>query len=210
MIVTSSKDDYTAELDATNITILSGSKDFHEGEILEVVSSSLVGTKDNYESIISVDDNFITTGDITRNSGSDMAGFDIRIEAVISQSVQGEYDSTAYQQIGMDPNSLTVAGLGYMVVVQMTIITKLDKDNNFVRERSKVFLIKESYTVDVPQNINSNDSSLGTELVSQTRYRHFINILPFTGSNGSESTDPTVTGNVVEVKPLNGIFHHIT
>ena len=211
MNVTSSKDDYTAELDTTNITILSGSKHFHEGEILEAVSSSLVGTKDNYQSIISASDNFITTGDITRNSGSDMAGFDIRIEAVISQSVQGEYDSTAYQQIGMDPNSLTVAGFGLYGSGSNAIITKLDKDNNFVRERSKVFLIKESYTVDVPQNINSNDSSLGTELVSQTRYRHFINILPFTGSNGSESTDPSVTGNVVEVKPLNGAFasHYI-
>ena len=140
-----------------------------------------------------------------------MGGFDIRIEAVISQSVQGEYDSTAYQQIGMDPNSLTVAGFGLYGSGSNAIITKLDKDNNFVRERSKVFLIKESYTVDVPQNINSNDSSLGTELVSQTRYRHFINILPFTGSNGSESTDPTVTGNVVEVKPLNGALasHYI-
>jgi len=211
MIVTSSKDDYSVELDTRDITILSGSKDFHEGEIQETLTGSLESSKINYQGIVSESSNISSSGFITRNSGSDMGGFEINIEAVLTQSVQGEFDSTAYQQIGMEPNSLTVAGFGLYGSGSNAIITKLDKNNNFVRERSKVFLMKESFTVDVPTNIDSNDSSLGTELVSETRFRHFINILPFTGSDGNESTDPTVSGNIVAVTPLNGAFptHYI-
>ena len=204
MVVSSSKDDYFVELNLKTQTTLSGSKDFYDGEILEAISSSLVGTKDNYESIISASDNFITTGEITRNSGSDMGGFDIRIEASISQSVQGEYDSTAYQQIGMEPTSLTVAGFGLYGSGSNAIITKLDKNNNFVRERNKVFLIKESYTVNVPKLLNS--ASLYTELESVTKFRNKVTILPFTGSDGNESVDPVVTGSIVAVTPLNGAF----
>ena len=47
---------------------------------------------------------------------------------------------------------------------------------------------------------------MGTEFVSITKFKQFVNILPFTGSDGLESIDPIVTGNIVEVKPLNGFF----
>jgi hypothetical protein len=47
---------------------------------------------------------------------------------------------------------------------------------------------------------------LGTELQSVTKYRHKVTILPFTGSDGNESSAPIVGGNIVEVSPLNGYF----
>jgi len=204
LVVTSSKDDYLVELDLKEEVFLSGSKDSYEVEIQNVISSSLVGTNDTYESIISASDNYVTTGDITRNSGSDMGGFDISVNARFTQSIQGEYDSTAYQQIGMEPDSLTVAGFGLYGSGSNAIITKLDKNNNFVRERAKVFLIKESYTVKVPKLLNS--ASLYTELETVTKFRHKVNILPFTGSNGNETSGSVVGGNIVEVTPLNGAF----
>ncbi len=203
-IVTSSEDSYFVELNTIEQTNLSGSNDYYEAEILEAVSSSLVGTKDNYESIISASENFITTGEITRNSGSNMGGLEISIAAAFTQSVQGEFDSTAYQQVGMEPDSLSVVGFGLYGSGSNAIITKLDKNNNFVRERAKVFLLKESFTVNVPKLINS--ASLDTELESVTKFRHKVTILPFTASNGSESIDPIVTGSIVEVTPLNGAF----
>ena len=46
-IVTSSEDSYFVELNTIEQTNLSGSNDYYEAEILEEVSSSLVGTKDN-------------------------------------------------------------------------------------------------------------------------------------------------------------------
>ena len=145
------------------------------------------------------------------NSGSDMGGISFLINANFTGSVQGQYDSTAYQQIGMEADSLTQLGFGLYGTGGSAIRTRLDKNNNFVKDRVKVFLLKESYTEDVPQNINSTDSSLGREFVSQTKFKHKVNILPFTGSNGSESINPSVTGNIVEVTALNGMFptHYI-
>jgi hypothetical protein len=104
----------------------------------------------------------------------------------------------------MEPDSLTVVGFGLYGSGSNTIITKIDKNNNFVRERAKVFLLKESFTVNVPKLVNS--ASLDTELESVTKFRHKVTILPFTGSDGNESIDPTVTGSIVEVTPLNGAF----
>ena len=105
--------------------------------------------------IISASNDCNSSRTITRNSGSDMGGFDISDQMLqFTQSVQGEYDSTAYQQIGMEPDSLTVAGFGlYGSGSNAIYYNTLDKNNNFVRERAKVFLIKESYTVKVPQII---------------------------------------------------------
>ena len=78
-------------------------------------------------------------------------------------------------------------------------------NNNFVKDRVKVYLLKEQYLQDVPQNIDSNDESLGREFVSTTKHRYKVNILPFTGSDGNE-TSSSVAGDIVEVTPLNGIF----
>ena len=206
VVIESSKDNYLVELNLIEQSTISGSTNFYDVEIQEVINSNLVGTKDNYESIISASNTITPSGTITRNSGSDMGGFDISVNARFTQAIQGEYDSTAYQQIGMEPDSLTVAGFGLYGSGSNAIITKLDKNNNFVRERSKVFLLKEAYTINIPKNISSLDSSLGTEIESVTEYRHKLTILPFTGSDGNESIDPIVTGSIVEVTPLNGAF----
>ena len=134
-----------------------------------------------------------------------MGGISISVDAHFTGSVQGAYDSTAYQQIGMGPESLTQAGFGLYGVNGTAVRTRLDKNNNFVKERVKVYLLKEQFTQDVPENINANDSSLGTQLVSTTKHRFKVNILPFTGSDGNE-TSSSVAGDIVEVTALNGYF----
>ena len=161
---------------------------------------------DVYESEVTASDDINQTGFITVNSGSDMGGISISVDAQFTGSVQGAYDSTAYQQIGMGAESLSRLGFGLYGKDSHSIRTRLDKNNNFVKDRVKVFLLKESYSEDVPQNINSSDESLGREFVSITKYKQFVNILPFTGSDGSETTDPVVAGNIVQVTPLDGNF----
>jgi hypothetical protein len=47
---------------------------------------------------------------------------------------------------------------------------------NRIKERSKVYLIKESYTEKVPVNVNPLDKSLGTELQNVTKYKYNLNI----------------------------------
>ena len=128
------------------------------------------------------------------------------INAQITGSVKGVYDNVEFVQVGLDRNSLSVAGFGLYGENGNTIRNYIDLWGNRVKERSKVYLIKESYTEKVPINVSPLDKSLGTELQSVTKYNYKVNILPFTGSNGLETDAPIVGGNIVEVSPLNGYF----
>jgi len=219
-----SKHNYESKINTQEDITINFSNKGIEGIVSSSADISLAGTKDNYVTIVTASDNHIlsgdrtdylaiitqsdnvvTTGEITTNSGSNMGGISITVDASFTGSAQGEFDSTAYQQIGMGPESLTQAGFGLYGVNGTAVRTRLDKNNNFVKERVKVYLLKEQFTQDVPENIDANDSSLGTQLVSTTKHRFKVNILPFTGSDGNE-TSSSVAGDVVEVTALNGYF----
>ena len=103
-----------------------------------------------------------------------------------------------FTQIGTGPDSLSVAGFGLFGNDANAIRTRFDSSKQLVKERVKVFLLKKSYTVDIPENI-TQDSSQGTRFVTTTKFKEVVNILPFTGSDGNESVDPTVSGDIVGV-----------
>jgi hypothetical protein len=178
----------------------------YEGTITDTDVSSLIGERSDYEAepYKIVDDSSLT-GFMTVNSGSDMGGIVFNIDAQLGASLVGEYDSTAFTQVGMDKDSISVAGFGLFGSGSHSIRTYLDVFGNVIRDRVKIFQIKESYKVLVPQNINLNDESLGREFVTQTFIRNKVSILPFTGSNGLETPSPS-GGNIVEAIPLNGYF----
>ena len=210
IIISSSNEAIETLLTSSQEINLNGTKDNYLSIITASDNHIVSGTNHSFTSIITQSDDVVVAGTITSNSGSDMGGISFRVNAHFTQSIQGEYDATQYIQVGMGAESTAVAGFGLYGQEGNVIRTRLDKDNNFVKERVKVFKIKERYTVDVPQNINSSDSSLGTELVSETRHRFFVNILPFTGSDGNEMSS-SVGGDIVEVTPLDGYFdtHYI-
>ena len=164
----------------------------------------ITSTTSDYSATITNEDTTKLEGTITRNSGSDMGGISITINAQLTGSVQGQYDSTAYQQVGMDIDGISKVGFGLYGSGSHAIRTRLF-NNNIVKDRVKVFLLNESYTEDVPQNIDSSDSSRGVEFVTQTKYRKRVSILPFTGSDGNESTTPN-GGNIVSATALDGYF----
>ena len=167
--------------------------------------SNLIGERNDYEGSYKITDDAEQFGFITVNKGSDMGGISITIDAELGTSLTGEYDSTAFTQVGMDKDSITVAGFGIFASGSHAIRTYIDVFGNTIKERVKIFNIKESYQVKVPQNINPNDESLGQEFVTQTLFRNKVTILPFTASNGSESPTPS-GGNIVSVIPLDGYF----
>jgi hypothetical protein len=178
----------------------------YEGTITDIDVSSLSGERSDYEAepYKIVEDSSLT-GFITVNSGSDMGGIVFNINAQLGASLVGEYDSTAFTQVGMDKDSISVAGFGVFGSGSHSIRTYLDVFGNVIRDRVKIFQIKESYEVLVPQNINPNDESRGREFVTQTFIRNKVSILPYTGSNGLESPTPS-GGNIVSATPLNGYF----
>ena len=177
----------------------------YEGTITDTDISSLSAERTDYEGIYKTTDDSSLSGFMTVNSGSDMGGIVFNIDAQLGSSLTGEYDSTAFTQIGMDKDSISVAGFGVFGSGSHSIRTYLDVSGNVVKERVKIFQIKESYQVDIPQNINPNDASLGKEFVKQTLFRNKVTILPFTGSNGLESPTPS-GGNIVSATPLSGYF----
>lgn len=185
-------------ISATSDILFDVSNPQYDGTITSVSEAVLSGTTSLNQSTISVNDTTNQFGFITVNSGSDMGGISITVDAMFTGSVTGEYDSTQYTQIGMDPDSISVKGFGLWGSNGNSQITQLDVFGNKTKTRKKVFRIKESYDIMIRQNINLQDSSLGTELVSKTLYKYKITILDW------NATAPTIKGNIVEVTPLNG------
>jgi hypothetical protein len=204
--LSTTKDDYVANVDANEDTILIGEKTDYLGTIDTETSKELEVTKTDYSGVISTEDDTTLSGVITRNSGSTMGGFEITIDNTdLGVSLQGQFESDIFQQIGNDPESLAVAGFGVYGTNGNSIRTRLDGNKNYIKERVKIFLLKQSYTEDVPQNIDSNDPSRGREFVTQTKYRHKVSILPFTGSDGLETSTPS-GDDIVSATPLDGYF----
>ena len=196
--VKSTNDGISGILTASDNVVLIGGKNDFEVTVSDLISPSLGGTKDSYTSTIAASSDINQYGFITVNSGSDMGGISITVNAQFETSQSGEFDSTVFNQIGMDMNSLTVAGFGLYAQNGHSIITRLDKDNNFVKERKRVDVITESYEVDIPQNIDPNDASKGREFVTKTLYRKKLNLRDFSQSGS------LVVGNTISAVPLDG------
>ena len=94
-------------------------------------------------------------------------------------SITSQFDSTKFEEIGMGVDSLSRLGFGLYGENGNSQRTYIDSFGNIRKDRVKIYLLKQSYTEDVPQNIDSNDSSRGREFVTQTKYRYKVNILPF-------------------------------
>lgn len=195
---------YEFEIDENVDPELSSDYKSYESNIDITTEPEIDGVNPTYESEIGIESTTQLEYNMIVNSGSDMGGISIQIDTPLSDTVifESELDDS-FTAINNSPDSLTKA-FGIYAEDGNSIRTYIDKDNNFIKERVKVQIIKESYVKSVIENVNSNDPSLGTERVDETYFRNILNIQPFTGSNGLESTIPTVGGNIIEVTPLNG------
>ena len=187
-------------IDASKNIVFGVTNPQYEGTITDTDVTNLIGEKLDYLGVYKTTDNTAQYGFITVNSGSDMGGISITIDAELGASLVGQYDNSSFIQVGMDKDSVSVAGFGLFGSGSHTIRTTLDLFGNIVKERKRVFKIKESYEVLVPENINPDDSSMGRSFVSKTFYRTKLTILDW------DKTAPSVGGNIVEVTPLDGYF----
>ena len=197
-IVTKASSHYTeGVLDASDTQTLIGNVPSFTGIIEEGNNTTLIGETPFYDSVI--DSNF------SENLQSDYLVYEGLITAPDGASSIGEYFANALNSVGNDPNSIANVGHGLYAENGIAIVTKYDANGNRTRERSKVAVIREQYTVKVPQLSISGDRVSDIILVPQTKERYKVSILPDSGSNF-----PTVGGNIVEVTPLNGYLpsHH--
>jgi hypothetical protein len=198
---------HLAIISASENTILSSETPFYDGHISGGDFTEVSTEIQNYEgTYVSTNDTNLI-GEITRNSGSTMGGFEIEVDAKITGSVSSQYyQNLGYESVGgFLPTDLAVAGFGLYGSGSHSIRTRLI-DGQYVKDRVRVFKLKESYIEYVPKNIDPNDSSLGREIEEVTKFRYKVNIQPFTGSDGNETIPPSVGGNITEVTPLNGNF----
>ena len=202
----SEKLDYQTTLDVDTEISLESSYDTYESSIDTEELTVITSDVNNYDTTISTEDNTTLSGEITTNSGSDMGGISISVDAKIEGTISSEYESDSQIQAGMGSDSPSQVGFGLFAKDGVAIRTRYDKNNNLVQDRVKVFQITEQFTQNIPQNISSTDPSIGTENISVTKTRERVSILPFTGSDGNESPDLTVGGNIVAVTKLDGYF----
>jgi len=203
-ILTTEQNTFLSLISASEDTKLSTEQPFYDGYIdteeLSIVSASI----DNFEGTYVTTDASNQSGVITRNSGSTMGGFEINIDAKITASLSSFYDSTDFTQVGgFGPDDLAVAGFGLYGSGSHSIRTRLDLNGNIVKDRVKVFKVKESYedTERVQVSGYPTGSGLVTyEVRNVTRYKDFVTILPWDGADIEEG------GNIVEATPLNGHF----
>jgi len=182
----------------------------YEGKIVNTTITNIEGSTANYTGIHSINDTSVQYGFITVNSGSDMGGISIVVDAELGASLVGQYDSSQFIQVNNEPNSLSSKGFGLFGSGSHTIRTYIDNFGNTIRERVKVFKIKESYTEKVPTISGSEGGSyyrLSVPVFENiTKFKTKVTILPLTGSDGNPTNNPSVQGNIVEVTPLNGYF----
>jgi hypothetical protein len=196
--VKSTNDGITGNLSGSELTTLTSTKDNYTTIVSSSLTPNMIGSDNSFSSTINAENDINQFGFITVNSGSDMGGISIGVSAQFSSSAEGEFSADILKQIGNDPESLTVAGFGLYAENGHTIITRLDKNNNFVKERKRVDIVTETSTILIPQNIDSNDSSKGREFVANTVTRKRVNFRDFADSGS------LISGNVTAVEPLNG------
>lgn len=184
---------YLAIISASDDTILSGETPFYSTTIDAEDVTVLSGDTSFYDGKISTEDTTNLSGFMTVNSGSDMGGISITIDAQITASIVSQYDSTQnYQQVGgFTREDIAVTGFGLYGENGESIRTRVDEYGNKVKDRVKVYLLTERYTELVPTTSGSKDGEyyrLSVPVLEEvTKYRTKVNILPFTGSNGLES-----------------------
>jgi hypothetical protein len=197
-------------ISATENILFDVSNPQYEGKIIDTTITNIEGSTSNYTGIYSINDTSAQYGFMTVNSGSDMGGISIVVDAELGASLVGQYDSGQFIQVNNDPNSLSVKGFGLFGSGSYTIRTYIDNFGNTIKERVKVFKIKESYTEKVPTISGSEGGNyyrLSVPVFEEiTKYRTKVTILPLTGSDGNPTNNPSVQGNIVEVTPLNGYF----
>lgn len=193
---------YFMYISASDDTKLKIEKPFYDAVISGAEDTFVTAETLNFVGTYQNQDNLNVEGVITRNSGSTMGGFEISIDAQITGSLlDSYYQSSGYQQIGgFGKDSLEEGGFGLYGKNSYSIRTRLDGNGTIVRDKVRVFRIKEEFQEIEPQITNFNDGSAGRSDVVVTKYRQKVLILPLSGSAPS-------TGNgIAEIEPLNGYF----
>jgi hypothetical protein len=195
LIISSENIQKEVTLDAQSEYVLSGENNQKESTIDANLGESLSADNYQYDGTINSDETILTS-EYYQNQGTIDAGLGdptilTEIDIINSNIVVGQSD-------------LELLGFGLFAQSGSAIRTYFDKDNNRIKERVKVSIIKERKTRDYTYLTGSASDRLYTALGTETYFESYVNIQPFTGSNGSINALPTTDAKIVEVTPVSG------
>ena len=195
LIVTSENIQKEVTLDTQSEYVLSGENNQKESIIDANLGENLTATNYQYDTTINSSEISLTS-EYYQNEGTIDAGLGeptilTEIDIINSNIVVGQSD-------------LELVGFGLFAQSGSAVRTYFDKDRNVIKERIKVSIIKEKKTRQFTYLTGSASDRLYTAVGTETYYESYINIQPFTGSNGNVSVFPTTNEKIVEVTPVSG------
>jgi hypothetical protein len=195
IIMTSENNQYDALVNADLSENLIGENNQYDSTIDTNLSENLIVDSYQYDGLIDNNDTTITNAESYQQHVKIDAGLDEpTITTEINLGIE-TYGQTAYEMIGF----------GIYAQNGNAIRTYFDKDNRRVTERIRVQLITEERERMVTKfAVTASATGLGDPrggYISdiQTYTETKLNIQPFSGSNV-----PTIQGNIIAVKPVNG------
>ncbi len=194
-IITSENNQYDALVNADLSENLIGENNQYDSVVDANLSENLIADSYQYDGLIDNNDTTITNAESYQQDVIIDAGLD---EPTITTEIDlgiETYGQTAYEMIGF----------GIYAQNGNAIRTYFDKDNRRVTERIRVQLITEEKErivtkFAVTASVNGLGDPRGGYISDiQTYNETKLNIQPFSGS-----TIPTIQGNIIAVKPVNG------
>ena len=189
---------FQANIDGESETNLSYQYDNYEANVDGDTDINLVSTNPQYDSIIDVEDDTNLIGNYPTYNSEILVPDGSKVDALVIENT--------FQQIGMDPNSLSNAGFGlYAPTSATSSVDTIDIKGNVTSSRKLVFKTNEEYIERISVQTKgypatSNNEQVEYELQDVTKYRSKVTILPI------GSTPPSVGNEITEVIPLNGYF----
>ena len=173
----------------------------------------LAGLQNQYDSFITnVNPNFQGTfqdliGRLRDTSPTFVSTYDL-IDGTITDSkvvdkLLRQFEALGGQsQVGIDTDNLTNGLAGITAQNGYAYITKLDGQGNLIKEHKQVFAVTDTFTIKEPVQIDSNDPSLGTQLVDVTKTRKYI-VFADIGDNGPQVGQKGKFGTITAVERVN-------
>lgn len=213
-----SRHDHSSEINIDENNKIESIYSVKDANINQIDETNLEVNLNNYDSVIEANDLYELIGtnpnyDSTINYNTDDAleatapFYNVDILVPNGETLLGEVDSFASQQIGMEKDSLANLGFGLYAVNGNAVVRKWDDvfgSQETTGSRKSVFLVKEEYTQKVSTQVSGwpvNGAQPGEPVVYEdvevTKFRYKVSTLPFSGSI-------TLGNNVVEVTALNG------
>ena len=193
-----------ALLDATEVATFDFEYNNIEGNIIADETYYLEGTTPMYDGVI----DYGFSGSLEGSYPT----YEANIQAPTGSSITAEIDAFAMTMVGMDANSLDIAGFGLYARNGVGIQKTIDLHGNISSSRVVIDLVKKQYTQNISTQI-SGYPKIGAqpgdqvvyEDIAVTKYKYEVTILPFSASNGT-FYQPSVGGTTISVTPLNGYY----